>query len=57
MLTQEQQNRFNESATISIIRETKEFYGMEMLWSICADNADWIGFQDDFGTFVPVDWG
>ena len=55
-MTYEQIVRFNKSNTFSIIRETAEFYGSNMLWSICADNADWLGYMDDYGTFVPVDW-
>lgn len=55
-MTYEQIIRFNESNTLSIIRETSEFYGMNMLWFVSGDNADWLGFVDDYGTFVPVDW-
>lgn len=55
-MTNEQMVRFSESSTISVLRECSEFYGWNMLWFVCADNADWLGFQDDFGSFVPVDW-
>lgn len=55
-MTYEQMIRFSECCTISVLREVSEFYGMNMLWFICGDNADWLGFMDDYGTFVPVDW-
>lgn len=55
-MTNEQMIRFEECNTISMIREVAEFYGMNQLWFVCADNADWLGFMDDLGNFVPVDW-
>lgn len=54
-MNNEQMVRFSECSTISVLRET-EFYGMNMLWFVCTDCTDWLGFMDDLGNFIPVSW-
>ena len=55
LLNAEQTIRFNQEMMISLVRENcQDFYGAT--WFLCGELADWTGFIDDYGTFVPVDW-
>jgi len=54
----QQDSTFEKSITLFIVRETgHNFFGMNEIWGVGADNADWTGFMDDYGTFVPVGHG
>lgn len=52
-MTSNQMIRFFETVTISVNRESDNSH---MYWFVAGDIADWVGFMDDYGTFIPVDW-
>jgi hypothetical protein len=55
MITIQQQESYNKERTIKIVRESvPEWYGT--IWFVVGELADWVGFQDDYGDFIPVDW-
>ena len=50
-----QRARFQSEVTIAIIRE-KEPAVLGWNWFVAGETADWIGFMDDYGDFVLMDW-
>lgn len=55
LLNAAQITQFNKEVILSLVRENcQDFYGST--WFLCGENADWTGFMDDEGDFVPVDW-
>ena len=55
LVLESQKVRFVEDTTIQVVRcPSPDFY--ESHWLAVCELADWIGFADDYGTFIPVDW-
>lgn len=55
LLTLRQAGVFVEEIQIDIYREkTPDFYNA--IWFCAGQSADWTGFMDDYGSFIPVDW-
>ncbi len=46
--------RFSTDTTIKVVREDPEYIGIH--WVCLCENSDWVGFQDDYGNFIPAYW-
>lgn len=54
-MTTQQQARYQQETQLHILRMSDvDFYNT--LWLVLGVQADWVGFQDDYGDFIPVDW-
>jgi hypothetical protein len=55
LLLEEQAARYTSEQVISMVREElPDIYHTH--WFVCGEGADWVGFMDDQGDFIPVDW-